>query len=68
MHGTHGFVIVSKDEDFHRLGVLHGPPPKVIWVRSGNCTTELVETLLRRNYDEIIRFEGHAEVGFLELG
>jgi predicted nuclease of predicted toxin-antitoxin system len=25
-----GFVIVTRDEDFHRLSVLRGPPPKVI--------------------------------------
>ncbi|MFI4949134.1 MAG: DUF5615 family PIN-like protein [Alphaproteobacteria bacterium] len=35
-----GLVIVSKDEDFHRLSIFHGPSPKVIWIRLGNCTTE----------------------------
>jgi len=30
-----GLVLVSKDEDFHRLSILFGPPPKVIWVRLG---------------------------------
>ena len=29
----HGCLLVSKDEDFHRLSVLRGAPPKVIWVR-----------------------------------
>lgn len=32
-------VIVSKDEVFHQLSFLHGPPPKVVWLRLGNCTT-----------------------------
>jgi predicted nuclease of predicted toxin-antitoxin system len=31
-----GLVLVSKDEDFHRLSVLFGPPPNVIWLRLGN--------------------------------
>ena len=35
-----GFVIVTRDEDFHRLSVLHGPTPKVIWVRLGHCSTD----------------------------
>src|SRR5258708_19670907 len=35
----HGLVIVSKDEDFQRLSVLYGAPPKVIWIRLGNCST-----------------------------
>ena len=26
----HGCLLVSKDEDFHRLSVLHGAPPKVV--------------------------------------
>lgn len=34
-----GFCIVSKDSDYYDLSVLHGHPPKVIWLRSGNCTT-----------------------------
>ena len=38
-------AIVSKDEDFHQLSFLHGPPPKVVWVRLGNCTTSDIEHL-----------------------
>ena len=63
----HGFVIVSKDEDFHRLSVLLGPPPKVIWIRLGNCTTEDVIRLLRARREEIEAFVGHAEAAFLAL-
>jgi predicted nuclease of predicted toxin-antitoxin system len=37
-----GCLLVTKDEDFHRLSVLQGPPPKVIWLRVGNCTTVLI--------------------------
>ena len=33
-----GYAIVTKDSDFGDLGVLRGFPPKVIWVRLGNCT------------------------------
>lgn len=33
------FVIVSKDSDFAQRSSLLGSPPKVIWVRIGNCTT-----------------------------
>jgi predicted nuclease of predicted toxin-antitoxin system len=28
----HGCVLVTKDEDFHRMSVLRGAPPKVIWL------------------------------------
>ena len=61
-------VLVTKDEDFHRLSVLRGAPPKVIWLRLGNCTTDEVAHLLRRHVADIQRFAEQAEVTFLELG
>ncbi|HBH04709.1 MAG TPA: hypothetical protein DDZ42_22805 [Candidatus Rokubacteria bacterium] len=63
----HGLVIVTRDEDFHRLSVLHGPPPKIIWIRLGNCSTDDVIRLLRGRLDEIERFVAHEEAGFLAL-
>ena len=35
----HGFVLVSKDSDFHERSLLYGHPPKVVWIRRGNCST-----------------------------
>jgi predicted nuclease of predicted toxin-antitoxin system len=59
---------VTKDEDFHRMSVLFGPLPKVIWLRLGNCSTEDVAQLLRRRRDDIEAFAEHEEAGFLALG
>ncbi len=42
-----GFVLVSKDADFVDLVAQRGPPPALVWLRVGNCTTQLVEQLLR---------------------
>jgi predicted nuclease of predicted toxin-antitoxin system len=64
----HGCVLVTKDEDFHRLSILRGAPPKVVWLRLGNCATADVSRLLRERADDIRRFEAQAEVTFLELG
>jgi predicted nuclease of predicted toxin-antitoxin system len=36
---AHGHIIVTKDADFSDFSVLRGFPPKVIWIRIGNCTT-----------------------------
>jgi len=49
-------AIWTQDEDFHRLSVLHGPPPKVIWVRLGNCSTDDVIRLLQARREEIDAF------------
>ena len=44
---VHGYAIVSKDSDFQQRSLLHGAPPKFIWLRVGNCTTARIERLLR---------------------
>lgn len=53
---ANGFTVVTKDADFSDLSSLRGAPPRVIWVRRGNCTTQEIEHLLRTSADEIIRF------------
>jgi predicted nuclease of predicted toxin-antitoxin system len=45
---TNGFVIASKDSDFEQRSLLEGFPPKVIWIRSGNCSTRALEDILRK--------------------
>lgn len=62
------FILVTKDEDFHRLSVLVGPPPKVVWIRLGNCTTGDVERLLRGRFEQVRAFVEHEESAFLALG
>ena len=64
----HGCLVVSKDEDFHRLALLRGAPPKFIWIRLGNCTTDDIAQLLRRRHDDIGRFNEQNEATVLELG
>ena len=52
MLSREGFVIVTKDSDFSDLCILLGFPPKVIWIRRGNCSTNTIESILRdRNAD-----------------
>ena len=48
-----GFVIVSKDADFQMRSQLYGAPPKVIWIRLGNCSRPAVAKLLR-DYSTLI--------------
>ena len=43
---TNGFTIVTKDSDFAEMSRLLGSPPKVIWLRIGNCTTKRAEFVL----------------------
>jgi predicted nuclease of predicted toxin-antitoxin system len=62
---SHGFVIVSKDEDFNLLSVARGFPPKVIWLLLGNCTTQTVEDAIRAEYAAIRSLESNPDAGTL---
>lgn len=60
-------AIVSKDSDFSEMSVLRGFPPKVIWIRRGNCATDEIEEMLRDNYETLERFGEDPETGVLML-
>lgn len=62
-----GFVIVSKDSDFHQLSFVRGFPPKVAWVRLGNCTTDEIVSVLLARHAVMERFAADPEAAFLEL-
>jgi predicted nuclease of predicted toxin-antitoxin system len=63
----HGYLLVSKDIDFHDRSVLSGAPPKLIWLRTGNCSTATIERLLRRSALLIQRFLADPDKGLLIL-
>jgi predicted nuclease of predicted toxin-antitoxin system len=65
---AHGCLLVSKDDDFHRLALLRGAPPKFVWIRLGNCNTEDIAQLLRRRHNDILRFDKQGDMTILELG
>ena len=64
----HDCLLFTKDEDFHRLSILKGAPPKVIWLRLGNCATQDIAALVRVRHETIARFSAQSETTFLELG
>lgn len=61
------FIIVSKDADMHDLSLVFGNPPKVVWLRLGNCSTRQVEELLRQDFDVIKLFYTDKTVSLLIL-
>lgn len=62
-----GFVIVTKDSDFRQRSFLFGQPPKVIWVRLGNCSTSEIATALRGRCEAVQAFLEDAEAAFMVL-
>ena len=61
------FVIVSKDSDFHQRSFLYGHPPKVVWIRRGNCSTAAIEAILREHQDDLVKFAQNEQGSFLAL-
>ena len=62
-----GYTIVTKDADFSEMSVLQGFPPKVIWIRLGNCTTQQIEDLMRKHHEAVVAFDADPMVGLLSL-
>ena len=64
---SNGYSIVTKDADFHHRSLLRGHPPKVIWIRLGNCSTRDIAKLLVARLPEIKVFFQSVESSFLVI-
>lgn len=64
---SNAYCILTKDADFSDVSVLLGAPPKLIWLRLGNCTTTEVEQTLRRAKAQIDAFEADPLASVLQL-
>ena len=61
------FCIVTQDADFPERSRLYGSPPKVVWLRCGNASTNQVEALIRSGATAIRELLKNAESHCLEL-
>jgi len=64
---TQGYVLVTRDRDFEQLCALRGAPPKVVWLRVGNCSTQQVARLPHGNLTNLEAFVQAPEVALLIL-
>jgi predicted nuclease of predicted toxin-antitoxin system len=60
-------IIVTKDSDFHERSILFGHPPKVIWIRHGNCSTRQIAQILRDHVTDVQTLAADNESIFLVL-
>ena len=63
----HGYVIVSKDAEFHQRSFLLGHPPKVVWIRRGNCSVAQQRLDVPRRHPDLLAFDADPERSFLAL-
>jgi len=65
-----GYTIVTFDSDFYDLTLILGIPPKVIWLRFGNTSTDNLIKILNENQSIITEFIENPEyrhIGCLEI-
>ena len=60
-----GYTVVTKDAECGELSLLLGFPPKVIWIRRGNCPTKDIEGILRENSASIESINDDSNTGLL---
>ena len=61
------YTIVTKDSDFNDLVIYKGIPPKVIWIKLGNCKVRDIENILRDNVEAIKDFLDEPNSAILEI-
>lgn len=66
----YGFTIITFDSDFQDICALYGSPPKIVWLRTGNNSTDNIAAILIQRYDIIKEFldsKSQIENSILEL-
>jgi predicted nuclease of predicted toxin-antitoxin system len=64
------YAIVTFDADFYDMSLLHGIPPQIIWLRTGNTSTQNLIKIFRKNYsviEDFISNVNYEEIACLEI-
>jgi len=61
------FVIVTKDSDFQQRSIIFGFPPKIVYLRIGNCPAEKIEDIIRKYSAVILAFKSDQARSYLAL-
>jgi len=60
-------AVLTLDEDFHNLVLERGVPPKIIWLRLGNCSTAIQAKAMLNNAAIIEAFLNTGDHDVLEI-
>ena len=61
------FTIVTKDADYNEINLINSFPPKVVWLRIGNCKIADLERIVRKNHLIISEFCRDRNLGIIEI-
>lgn len=60
-------IIITKDEDFVNLVLAKKPPPKIIWLTTGNITNKELKIILITRLKEAIAILDNKDNHFVEI-
>lgn len=60
-------AILTLDEDFQHHILIHNAPPKVIWLRVGNCSTKHLANVIIQNIGDINTFVHNDNFEIIEI-
>lgn len=58
---NNNFIVISKDSDFYQRALLYGHPPKLIWLRIGNCNRDFLLQLITKYKEQIEDFFNNSD-------
>lgn len=61
------FIIVTQDSDFNDMSIIKGHPPYVVWIKTGNCRVDAIESVLRKHFISIREFFERGTCGLIEI-
>ncbi|HBX52164.1 MAG: hypothetical protein A2275_16105 [Bacteroidetes bacterium RIFOXYA12_FULL_35_11] len=53
---SNGFAIATFDSDYYDIALVKGSPPKIIWLRTGNLSTDEISALFQKDYELLKAF------------
>ncbi len=64
---SNNYTVLTFDEDFSEIQNLLAFPPKIIWLRTGNVSTNQIAAILLALEENIIKFLIDDELGIYEI-
>jgi len=61
------YIIVTFDSDFYDFSLVWGHPPKIVWIRTQNQTTNNLEVILRKYINSITALDNDDGLACLEI-
>ena len=62
-----GYIVITHDNDFNDLIFTRGFPPKIVWMRTGNCSRKITTDILIRSKPAIEELFISEEYGLLDF-